>query len=60
MSIEWRPELNALTTSPSFFGTKLLTVDDSAALLTKIREEYTGRMVDIPDVSNAEPERRKV
>ena len=54
MTVQWRPELTAMTTPPSF-GSKLLslemTVDDYAALHSKIREEYTGRMVDILDLS---------
>ena len=52
MTVQWRPEQNALTT-PRSSWVRIIPKNSVgyAALLTKIREEYTGRMVDILDVS---------
>jgi hypothetical protein len=47
---------NDTYTLPGYAGSALtnleVTVDDYAALISKIREEYTGRIVDILDVSS--------
>ena len=47
---------NGTYTLPGYSGSALagleVTVDDYAALVGKVREEYTGRMVDILDVSS--------